>query len=394
MNIAMLTSDFFPNIGGIASHIFYLSRALIDFGHHVIVVHVHATDKDEGPYLNHTHVANVPVVEVMYRRSSTVVGRQISFIYAAGLGINMARKLLGRIDIIHHHDMHPSFIPNMRKWRNEGLRWVWTNHSSQFLTAYQSLVLRKVIQVFHYSVDGIISVSSEIHEKTRRLFPRKLAAFIPNGVDISIFSPARKVQREKLGLDKDAFVVLCPRRMVPKNGVIYLAQAIEIVLRTLQGERIQFVFLGSDPACNTDAAYIRQVKAVLSPLQRIGRVVFLGNVPWYQMADVNAAADLVVIPSLIEAVSLSALEAMASAKPVIATNIGGLRDLINHRENGILVDPASPQQLAHAIVELFKDSHLRTKIAEGGLATVRNSFTWEVIARRTLEFYQQCGITG
>lgn len=386
----MLTSDFLPNIGGIASHIFYLSQAMISLGHRVTVVHV--VERDGQPSLRQTQVSGVPVVEVAHRCPRTVVGRQVAFIRAAREGMYLARELLGHVDVIHQHDNRPSFLPDVRRWRgkNESLRWIWTNHSSWFLKAYRSVMLRQVVRLLHGSVDGIITVSSEIHEKTRRLFPQIPATFIPNGVDTSVFNPDRDVDREELGLDRDAFVVLCPRRMVPKNGVIYLAQAVEKVMRRLPDENIQFVFLGDAPARNTDSAYVRRVKALLAPFQRAGRVVFLGNVPWHKMPDVNAVADLVVIPSLIEAVSLSALEAMATGKAVVATKIGGLRDVIRHGENGILVEPASPGELADAIVDLYMNGSLRTQIGQRGLQTALSGFTWDSIARRTVDFYERC----
>lgn len=390
MNVVMLTSDFLPNIGGIASHIFYLSQAMMRLGHRVTVVHV--MEKDGVPGLRHTHVAGVPVVEVSCRRPGTVVGRQIAFVRAAGEGVAAARALLGRVDVIHQHDNRPSFLPDGTGWGSKkgAPPWIWTNHSSWFLKAYRSAVLRQVVRLLHGSVNGIITVSSEIHEKTRRLFPRTPTTFIPNGVDTSLFHPDRDVRREALGLDGEAFVVLCPRRMVPKNGVIYLARAVGKVLRELPEANIQFVFLGDAPASNTDAAYVSRIKAVLAPFAKTGRVVFLGNVPWYRMPEVNAAADLIVIPSLIEAVSLSALEAMAMARSVVATNIGGLRDVIRHGENGILVEPARPDELAGAIVELYRNAGLRARIGRRGLETVRRGFTWDVIAKRTVDFYDRC----
>lgn len=390
----MLTSDFLPDIGGIASHIFYLSQAMMRSGHRVAVVHV--MEKDGVTGLRQTYIAGVPVLEVAYRRPRTVVGRQIRFVRAAGEGVVAARTLFGRVDVIHQHDNRPSFLPDGTGWRpkRDAPLWIWTNHSSWFLRAYDSVVLRQVVRLLHRSVNGIITVSSEIHKKTRHLFPRTYTTFIPNGVDTSLFHPERDVRRDELGLDPDAFVVLCPRRMVPKNGVIYLAQAVEMVLRELPEENIQFVFLGDAPASNTDAAYASRVKAVLAPFAKTGRVVFLGNVPWYRMPEVNAAADLIVIPSLIEAVSLSALEAMATARPVVATNIGGLRDVIRHGENGILVKPGCPDKLAGAIVELYRNAGLRVQIRQQGLETVRLGFTWDVIAKRTVDFYDQCRELG
>jgi glycosyltransferase involved in cell wall biosynthesis len=89
----------------------------------------------------------------------------------------------------------------------------------------------------------------------------------------------------------------------------------------------------------TDRAYINEIKKILRSVHEQEFVVYFGNVPPENMPDIYALADIVVLPSLMEAISLSALEAMATQRAVIASRIEGLQELIEERETGILVTP-------------------------------------------------------
>ena len=100
------------------------------------------------------------------------------------------------------------------------------------------------------------------------------------------------------------------------------------------------------------------------------------------MQDVLGAADLVVMPSLVEAFGMVALESMAVGTPVVASETGGLKELITHRQNGLLVPPRNAPLLGGAITRLLTDPTLRTQIIQGGLQTIQERFTPEVLTRQ------------
>jgi glycosyltransferase involved in cell wall biosynthesis len=119
------------------------------------------------------------------------------------------------------------------------------------------------------------------------------------------------------------------------------------------------------------------------------KVKFTGNVPNSTMPRFYAASDVAVLPSLMEATSISGLEAMSAGLPLIGTNIGGIPEIIEHERSGILIEPRSAEQLAAQIVRLLTDGNERRRLGAAARARVEEHFSWDVIAGRTVEVYRK-----
>jgi glycosyltransferase involved in cell wall biosynthesis len=102
-----------------------------------------------------------------------------------------------------------------------------------------------------------------------------------------------------------------------------------------------------------------------------------------------ADADVVAIPSLKEATSIAGLEAMASACATVATNVGGLPEILQDNITGLLVPPCDPKALASAIERLIKAPDLRRRLGQAARARVEKEFTWEHAARETVRAYER-----
>jgi len=135
-----------------------------------------------------------------------------------------------------------------------------------------------------------------------------------------------------------------------------------------------------------DHDYLQIIQKRIRNLEVEPFVIFTGGVPYSEMPGFYAASDIVVIPSLIEAVSLATLEAMACKKPIVATSVGGLPEIIKNNYNGILVEPANGEALARAILLILNDKELASKYAENAYLTAKN-FSWNNVAERTLHVY-------
>ena len=97
--------------------------------------------------------------------------------------------------------------------------------------------------------------------------------------------------------------------------------------------------------------------------------------------------DVFVMPSVTEGLGTSLLDAMACARPIVASRVGGIPEVVVDGETGLLVPPKDPDSLAEAIVRLLEDRALAARLADGGLARVRERFTVERMVDRTLEVY-------
>ncbi|MGI9286460.1 MAG: glycosyltransferase family 4 protein [Pseudomonadales bacterium] len=383
----MLTTDYLPNIGGIAAHVYNLSHALQQLGHRVAVINPVAGETAglgfEGDEIPLLRVA----INSEQRRFRNKIYRKHLFGLAAKEGIHAAIERFGAPHIVHQHDYQDSTSAGAA-W-SKRVPWVWTNHSSRFLRDYERPMKMQYIKKSYRKVTGFIAVSEELRDKTAALWPASALAYIANGVDTARFHDQVHVDRAAYGLQAEDVVVLCPRRMARKNGVLFLAQAVATVLAAAPEINWKFVFLGSEQAVNTHSDYIDEIKKLLHSEHADGRVVYLGNIPLHKMPEVNALADIVMMPSLMEAVSLSALEAMATGAVLVASDVGGLPEIVCHEQTGLLVPPRDPAPIATALVRLGRDPQLRDQLAAAGQQLAQDKYSWQAAAQKTLDFYRQ-----
>lgn len=382
MRIVLASTDYLPNIGGVASHVYNLAKSLAELGHEVIVLNPVTND---GRRIDTPEQEGFVTMRIPYRGTTSKVTRALSRCVATLRAIARIETHYGPIDVIHVHDQE-SYLAGLVLRRKMAV--IWTNHTSSFVHAVESREGLWWWRQRFAMTDGIIAVSREIGDMTRLVWPGKDTKYVPNGVDAQRFSPRVKSSRPEVGIPDDAFVVLCPRRMVEKNGVVYLARAAVALCAERPDVTWRFLFLGSSPLDENSAHYIELVRRELGSLLESGEAIFVGNVAMNQMPALNACADVVVVPSLIEAVSLAALEAMASRKPVVASGVGGLPEIVQHEQTGLLVEPRSEMALKNAILRILNDPQLAYRISDQGYRLAVEKYGWNQIADQTIRFYE------
>ena len=125
-----------------------------------------------------------------------------------------------------------------------------------------------------------------------------------------------------------------------------------------------------------------------------GRVSFLGWQNRAQVGDLLRRCDVFVLPSRSEPFGIVIIEAMACGKPVVASAVGGIPEIIHQGENGILVEPEDPAALGDAILRVLEDEGLRAEIGRNGLKTVRRSFRSQHNGARYEGLFQHLLHTG
>lgn len=387
IKVLMLTNDYLPNIGGMAAHVYHLTKAMRELGLAAYVAHVVEEGVSPQPQFVLEQEDGMPVYRCY--RSSRIRHRWRRGFDIIRFLLHLWREI-GSFTIIHSHDY--LFTAGAVKWfrRKYDAKWVWTNHSSGFLQDIIRDPVRRAKVARSYShVDGLIAVSPEILARSAEIWGanRIMMQYIPNGVDTRIFYPRVKEAKMIPLYERSQVNVLCPRRIVPKNGVIYFAEAARIIADNETNVQWHFWLTGDLTA---NASYAQSVIEVLRPLMLRGKVSLLGPVPHSEMPEVYAISDVVVIPSLVEAVSLSALEALAMGIPVVATNVGGLPEVIRHEETGLLVSPGDPQGIAQAVYRIYSEANLASNLRNGALELVSQNYTWQKVALQTVDFYQRC----
>ena len=176
--------------------------------------------------------------------------------------------------------------------------------------------------------------------------------------------------------------LLCVGRLIPIKGHIVLLRAFAEARKSVPGLTLDIAGRGPlEPA----------LKALARELAVADAVRFLGYVSPIQQAIEESA--VIVVPSMGEGFGMVALEAMERARPVIAAAIGGLGELVEHEETGLLVAPGEAEPLAHAIVRLAGDLDLAARMGEAGRRRALSEFLEERCTTRTEELYREALVT-
>jgi glycosyltransferase involved in cell wall biosynthesis len=213
-------------------------------------------------------------------------------------------------------------------------------------------------------------------EQTLRVPPSRIR-LVPNSVDLATFQPAPLPDpaiRLQMAGRTDLPIALTLARLDRQKGLTYLIRA---AVRT---PNVAFVIAGDGPERE---ALERETRA-RGVSDRVRFVGFRSDV-----AALLANSDLFVLPSLIEGLPLSVLEAMAACRPVVATAISGTDEVVRHRITGLLVPPSDPDVLAGAIQEIVRDQALAGRLARAGYDLVKRDFTTDAMARSIMAVYDE-----
>lgn len=230
--------------------------------------------------------------------------------------------------------------------------------------------------------DHIVAISSWLARRAKRYGYTRMVEIIPNGVDVSLFNPhlyesARAEVRASLGMNTDAHIVFSASRLVGKNGIDILIRALGEL-----GSAFHVVLAGDGP----DRKKLEQL-AQSFPM----RVHFLGAVSYAQLPRYYASADVFCRPSRTEGLGNVFLEAMAMRVPVVATPVGGIVDIVQDSETGMLAKPNNPESVAQKILALKNNPTLREHIVHNAHVLVRGTYEWSTIARRYDAMYKARG---
>ncbi len=266
--------------------------------------------------------------------------------YKAGILASVAARMSGVPAVVftpHGHIFAPgASIPGVPEegWKLRALRWVTRAAQScaHRVTALSEADLRDQLEL--------------------GLAPRSRYAVVSNGIDLARFEPAFGVA----AAGPDRPVIGAVGRFTPEKGHRYLVEALGPVRRRFPRARLVLVGFGElEPELRSQARRLGLGEAVAFPGER-------------ESAEVLSGFDLFVQPSLYESQGLAILEAMAAGRPVIATDVGGVRDAVRDGETGLLVPPADAAALARAIVRLAEAPELSASLAARARVVVRERF--------------------
>jgi len=380
MKICMVTHDFPPQVGGIAAHVYELSNQLARLGHEIFVL-----TPQHGGEQRLVDLNDGVKVEYVKKRSLTDSGLQnsraivlLDYIVRAGLRL---RQMVHQysIDIVHYHNLVPESLITKAL---SGTSIIFTAHESHFLKLAE--MKRRRIHYYLKHINFLIAPSQELLETAQKYcHGLEGGRYIPNGVDIERFSSSISPNglRQSFGISEDEPLILSARRLVEKNGVIYLIESIPYIAEAVTKFKIMIV--GNGEEAETIRRRAKELKVE-------HHIIWAGEVQNSKMPQYYAMCDLVTLPSLKEATSITGLEAMACGKPLVGTTVGGIPYLIDNKKTGMLVPPRDPASLGQAIGQLIKDNNRLQSMGLAARRKTEDAFAWPVIAQSTLNAYKEC----
>ncbi|MBC7100074.1 MAG: glycosyltransferase [Methanobacteriales archaeon] len=335
-----MIGKFPPHLGGVASHTYNLAKQLKEKGYHIsILTYPHEKIEDK----NDIKVSSAPTINIKGLRGL------IFTLTATHKLIKIIRK--EDIDIIHAHYIIPPGLIALIGSIITGKPYYVTVHGSDALILSSKSILRPIIKLILRKASKVLVVSKKLAEKVTELgIPQEKIMITYNMVDTKIFNPQIKTTfREEIGTKKP--IILFVGNLVPQKGVEYLLKAKKLLKRDSK-----LVIVGGGPL-------LKKLKNMVKE-ENIEDVIFTG--PRTDINNIMAAADIIVLPSVSEGIPIVLLEAMAMAKPIIATKVGGIPEIVDESV-GILIEPKNPKKLANAIDKLLSDEKCRKKLGENGL---------------------------
>ena len=383
MNILFISSYFYPDGGGAENYAYNIAKGLVKRGHEVTVI---CSSKNGSSY--EEFLDGIRVIRLKYDFTISTAPIRLPLFYEVYRMIK--KEKFGIININFHLPYYPdiaAFLSKMCK-------------IPSVLTYHNDIVKRETLtnliaQIYNYSinkislhaVDLIITPSPYCYNESKYLknYKNKLI-WIPPGVDIDKY-PCKKSYRihELYNIPSSSKIVLFVGVMSKAHthkGVDYLIRAFKRVLKEINDVYLVLVGRGD---------MIPEYRKLCNELGISDNVIFTGFVDDKELVEYYCSSDIVVLPSITvqEGFGMVLIEAGACGRPVIGSEIGGIKYVIREGETGLLVPPRNVDALAEAIIKILKDEDLAKKLGKNGRKLVEKNYTWDISVKKTIKVYEE-----
>lgn len=215
--------------------------------------------------------------------------------------------------------------------------------------------------------DKVFSVSRNDISIIQKKFGIKEVEWVPNGVDTKIFVPVKDKPHQP--------VVTYVGKLEKWKGIDILVRSFEIIHQ--QVKNVRFLIAGTGSLEST-------LRAANLPIE------FLGSVPYEKMPAVYQESSVVLLPSYMEGFPCTGVEAISCGVPVVASDVGDVKEIVIDNETGFLAKPGDFKKIANSTVEILRDEGLSRKLGQNGRAHVEKNFSYDAIIPKIIGEYQKC----
>ena len=375
MKILMLTWEYPPRVvGGLARVVYDLSRTLLKDGHDVTVV----TYKDgDAPYFEDDKGVKVYRVDNYMINPNNFIDwiMQLNFNLIAKANEIIAKQ--GNFDVIHAHDWLVAYAAKTLK-NSYNIPIVATIHATEAgrnsgIHDETQRYINDTEWMLTYEASEVIVNSNYMKNELQRLFglPYEKINIVPNGVNLNLFNGVERDYnfRRRFAMDNEK-IILFMGRLVYEKGIQHLISAMPKILNGYHDSKLVICGKGG---------MLDELQAQVNSMGISNKVYFAGYMHGKDVQKMYKAADIAVFPSTYEPFGIVALEAMLSENPIVVSDIGGLNEIVQHRENGMKAYCGNPNSIADSILELLYDHKLCadiTKKAKDGMTFIRKNYLY------------------
>jgi len=369
--ILVFAAYFYPHVGGYEKNILELLLRLVDCGYQVDVVTCNTERTLAEENMNGIHVYRLPAwnslggvypapkpslttIKILWklcRKRYDLVNTQTRFFTTSFIGLIFA--IIKRVPLVHtergtRHSVTPGKLIEMT--------------GKIYDHSFGSLMVR-----FAWKTIGVSQAACDF---TRHLGARN-PVVIHNGLDTNIYKKVESRLKQQMGLG-DTIVITFVGRLIYAKGVQDLISAFIQIKGLIPNVKLFIV---------GDGPYRKDLERLASQSRCTDEVIFLGEKNRDDIISILSDTDIFVNPSYSEGLPTSVMEAASVGVPVIATEVGGTREIVKHGTTGLLVEPYQPQQIVSAMLSLLRDSRMSSGMASAARSYIQQQFDWDEITQ-------------
>ncbi|MFA5857128.1 MAG: glycosyltransferase family 4 protein [Candidatus Pacearchaeota archaeon] len=287
--------------------------------------------------------------------------------------------------IFHFHEQHHWQVYLMLKAinkKNKNIKVICQHHGGrpplENLKVYKKLIIGFPIffimqlyeKKYFKKVDLFYSLSDKESEYLRRISPNSKIKFNTMGIADEFFKKIdKKKARKKLGLDENKKYLLFIGRVSTNKGICELLEAIKEF-----DDKVELLIIGEEVEKEKWRSYIKK--------NNLNNIKFLGKIYGEEKINYLSACDSLILPSYTEGAPVVIMEAIARNLPVIASEVGGVKKMIENNREGLIIAPKSVREVKNAINEILKWKNK-------SISKYANKYKWNIIIKKTLEDYEK-----
>ncbi len=398
----MLAPEFIPVWGGVGTYIVELVKHLPKSDEIHIVAPMRQLNKkyiNESNFDFSQYFADNVHLHFICKAKDT-------FFYNAAFQYFCSRKVPKlvkeeKIDLIHSHTAHmPDLLLMLRHLKTPTITTVHTTILSQregTKSAHRKFAELERSEKATFMLYPFLRLAEKLYFRRHRFFispsewmkqsleegfhVKQNIAVIPNSVDPTDYQkPTGLENTDLLEATADRHMVLYVGRLLAMKGVNSLLEAVPKIVEQANDPKLLFVFAGPG-----DRQHYQNLAKTLDVEKQC---LFTGLLPKQDVFSLMRSAKLVVAPSLTENIPYTVLEAMACGAPVVASDVGGVSEIVQDGFNGKLLTECTSNDITHAVTEMLADDSLRKEMANGAQKTIDAKFSWAINSQKYSQVYE------